>query len=352
MNVTLWRDEATFVRPVAAAAQRHDRRSRLFLFIEDGGVGGYGEVAPQTERLNGDPSIDDVIGELTSVTLPQLRSVVQREGSLPSWSRINRFAGSRASSAPAVALVEMALVDRELRASSINAHTVWPRQGATPLQTTVSLLDAHEPWIVDPSVARVRTKTGPGILSHHALDQLAALELPIVLDFNCSASSSDEVLSQVAQVARVASIAAVEQPFAPGNVIDHATLAARLGVALSLDEGVRSQRDLEQIARYRAARMVCVKPARVGGLANARTLIVKATELGLSPYLGGFFESPFARHVHRYLAENCVTEPSDLGPIAVTHGAMMPELEWAAGGFEVAPSRQVLEKSAVIATWT
>jgi len=84
-------------------------------------------------------------------------------------------------------------------------------------------------------------------------------------------------------------------------------------VLISLDEGVRSLRDLDQIVRYRAATIVCVKPARVGGYANARTMLERAKELGLRPYVGGFFESPFARSVNRALAWHTTDEPSDIG---------------------------------------
>jgi L-alanine-DL-glutamate epimerase-like enolase superfamily enzyme len=174
--------------------------------------------------------------------------------------------------------------------------------------------------------------------------------VPIILDFNCSANDITEVLEQVAEISPHVSVAAVEQPFAPGNVAEHAALARMLGVPLSLDEGVRSQRDLVQIVRYRAAQVVCVKPARVGGLANARTLVVRARELGLSPYLGGFFESPFARGVHRLLAEHCVSEPSDLATVALEGSMGENEVVSVEGGFGLAPSPEVLKWATLIAT--
>jgi L-alanine-DL-glutamate epimerase-like enolase superfamily enzyme len=139
----------------------------------------------------------------------------------------------------------------------------------------------------------------------------------------------------------------VEQPYAVGNVVDTARLAERLDVALSVDEGVRSVRDVAQLVRYRAAEIICVKPARVGGLANARTIIDEAREAGLRPYLGGFFESPFARAVHRSLARSCVEEPSDLGPVDVVGGSER-EVDPAANGFGVRPSAEMLEHAAVL----
>ncbi len=112
---------------------------------------------------------------------------------------------------------------------------------------------------------------------------------------------------------RHVTVVAIEQPFAPGNVVEHARLAAAIEVPVSLDEGVRHRRDLDQIVRYRAARLVCIKPARVGGFAQARTMIERAQLLGLDAYVGGFFESPLARGANAALARHYVSLPSDIG---------------------------------------
>jgi L-alanine-DL-glutamate epimerase-like enolase superfamily enzyme len=318
------------------------------LRIEHDGVIGFGEVAPQSTALHGDPGVREVIEELIEITIPQVRGAFNREGSVPSWTRLARFAAARPASAVALALVEMAALDRELRASHQDASMLWPRRFNTPTQATVSLLEPGERWDFGDDVARVRAKTSPGVISDEALERLGDLAASVLLDFNCSATSDADVLDQVAQVARVATLSAVEQPFAAGNVIDHSTLAEQLSVPLSLDEGVRNLRDLGQIARYSAAQLVCIKPARVGGLANARTMVLKAQALGLRPYIGGFFESPFARHVHRLLAENCVSEPSDLGVVAVRGALGHPELALSRRGFAVAPSAELLESATAI----
>jgi L-alanine-DL-glutamate epimerase-like enolase superfamily enzyme len=122
-------------------------------------------------------------------------------------------------------------------------------------------------------------------------------------------------------------------------------------VPISLDEGVRSPRDLEQIARYSAASIVCLKPARIGGLANTKAMAQRAVSLGLEPYIGGFFESPYARRVHRLLANNCIAQPSDVADVAVQRDRQFDELERVAGGFEVEPSGELLAGARVIATW-
>ncbi len=255
MNATLWRQDTSIRVPVRSAAQMHDERSRLFLRVEHDGVAGFGEVAPQPNALNGDASILDVIDEVRVFVLPQVQQILEREGALPSWTRVGRFAGSRAASNPAVALLEMAVLDRELRAANATIEALWPVRVDTPLQTTVSLID-DVTFAVAPSTARVRAKVSDDVLSPAALallGEIAQRSLPVLLDYNCSARSDDEVIEQVRAIREIVEVAAVEQPYDVGNVVDTARLAERLDVPLSIDEGIRSVRDVAQIVRYHAA---------------------------------------------------------------------------------------------------
>ncbi len=347
VKATLWRQDTEIRHPVRAAGQHHAERSRLFLGVEHDGAIGFGEIAPQPVELNGDAAIADVVDEVRVFVLPQLQQILEREGDLPSWTRVARFAGSRAASNPAVALLEMALLDRELRATGSSVDTLWPVRFDTPLQSTVSLIDDGE-WHLDAGVARVRAKISAAAVGSVALGRLGALSTPVLLDYNCGASGDGDVIEQVRVIRDVCDVVAVEQPYAVGNVVDTARLAERLDVAVSVDEGVRSVRDVAQIVRYQAAGIICVKPARVGGLANARTIIIEAREAGLRPYLGGFFESPYARSVHRSLARHCVEEPSDLRPVDVVNDGYSREVDTVADGFGVTPSAEMLERGAVL----
>jgi L-alanine-DL-glutamate epimerase-like enolase superfamily enzyme len=321
----------------------------LFLRVEHDGVSGMGEIDPQPFSLNGDPSVAEVVQELETVVLAQIQRAFAREGELASWTRIARFAGSRASSPPAVSLVEMAFLDRELRSEGRSIRSLWPKSFETPVQATVSTLDDAE-WIVDDEVARVRVKTAPGVLGAGTLARLGELRVPVLLDFNCSATCDADVLEQLDQIGGLVRVDAVEQPFAPGNVVDHARLAEQIDVALSMDEGVRTVRDVEQIVRYRAASLICVKPSRVGGFANARTIVARARELGLEPYLGGFFESPFARQANRMFAEHAIAQPSDIGAIETAAGRPSGGFVHVVGGFEIAPTSHFLEKATLVAS--
>jgi O-succinylbenzoate synthase len=350
MKATLWRQDVRIGVPIRSATQDHDERSRLFLRVEHDGVAGFGEVAPQPQALNGDASILDVLDEIRVFVVPQLVQILEREGELPAWTRVGRLAGPRPASNPAVALLEMALLDRELRSANVTIDTLWPVRYDTPLQRTVSLID-DVAYDIDPSALRLRAKISSAPLSSAAmqlLEKIAERGLAVLLDYNCAGTSDDDVIEQVRRVRDVVDVVAVEQPYGVGNVVDTARLAQRLDVPVSIDEGIRSVRDVAQIVRYRAAELICVKPARVGGLANARTIIVKAHEDGLHAYVGGFFESPYARRVHRWLATSCVNEPSDVAPVEVTFEGYEREAEAVEFGFGLTPALQMLAHSAVL----
>ena len=337
MELRLGLSDATLKSPVRAAEENHTVRSHIFFAIKNEGVCGLGEVSPQSTSLNGDPSVTEVLSELKEFAIPQFQEVCSREGSVPSWTRIARFAGPRPSSYFAVALIEMAVLDYELRKEGQKILDIWPSSFETPSLSTVSILD-NEDWTVNENAHRVRVKTSPGEVSKAQLSRLRALSKPVILDFNCSARSDEDILSQVAVLEDIVELVAIEQPFAAGNVVDHARLAEQLKAGVSLDEGVRSIRDIEQIARYSAARLVCVKPARVGGLANARTIVAKAHSLGIDAYIGGFFETMYGRNVHRHLANASTDEPSDIAEVLLETGQSSSDFVKDEFSFGLSPS--------------
>ena len=157
MRVSLWVSESSLSRPVTSAAQRHGVRTRLYLEIEHEGVVGYGEVTPQPTTINGDPGVALVTDELVGVVVPRLLDIVRREGALPEWSRASALVAGRDSAHFAASVVEMALVDHELRRRGEELASWWPPRWDTPAQATVSLLDDEE-WETA-GATRVRVKT-------------------------------------------------------------------------------------------------------------------------------------------------------------------------------------------------
>jgi len=330
MRVRLWRHEMSLGSPITGSRQVHATRTHLFLEVEIDGVLGLGEISPQPHELNGDPGLDDVLVELEHFTLRQFIEAATRERGAPHWARVTHFAGSRRASYAASALLEMALFDAHLRARHETVDEQWPERFDTPLQFTVSLLD-DQPMAPHPNAAQLRAKVSSAPVSSTRWRELAHWGLPVLLDFNCAARDVDDVVTLTRAALSHVEVVGVEQPFAAGNVVEHARLAALLEVPVSLDEGVRHRRDLDQIVRYHAAQQVCVKPARVGGYAQARTMIERAQRLGLEVYLGGFFESPLARGANRALARHYLTRPSDIAEVDLDADDLLTPDPWGCG---------------------
>ena len=311
----VWRRDAVLARPVSAAGQRHERRPRLLARVATAAGEGFGEVGVQPEPLNGDPGVDEVLAAWRTEVSERLGAVIAREGGLPAWSRVAQLAGPRPASRVAWALAEAALLDLELRSSGLARPAGWRDGGPVPALATVSLLDPPPAGGV--GGARIRAKVRPGQWREDTVAWLADRGVEVLLDYNASGASVEEVLADEGALWDRLPVVAVEQPFAVGDLARLSALAARTGVALSVDEGVRSLHDVRLIAGHHAARLVCVKPSRVGGLAVARELCRRAAALGLRPYVGGFFESPLGRAALRMLAADAVHEPSDVAAVEV-----------------------------------
>jgi O-succinylbenzoate synthase len=89
---------------------------------------------------------------------------------------------------------------------------------------------------------------------------------------------------------------------APSDLPAHARLAEFLETPVCLDESLTSVRRLTDAIRYRACEVACLKPGRLGGLLAARRAQAVCVEAGIPAFVGGFFETGFARSAHAGLA--------------------------------------------------
>ena len=94
----------------------------------------------------------------------------------------------------------------------------------------------------------------------------------------------------------------VEQPLAPELMVQHAALAARLGTPICLDESIRCVADVETAAALGAARVINVKPGRMGGILEARRAASAAASFGMATWVGGMLETGVGRAVNVSMA--------------------------------------------------
>jgi O-succinylbenzoate synthase len=83
----------------------------------------------------------------------------------------------------------------------------------------------------------------------------------------------------------------VEQPLAAWDLTGHAALRERVRVPIALDESIDSEGSARAALSDKAADVLIVKPARVGGLAATLRIANAASAVGASAVLGTFFET-------------------------------------------------------------
>src|SRR5579863_10055915 len=87
----------------------------------------------------------------------------------------------------------------------------------------------------------------------------------------------------------------IEQPLAHDEILDHATLQARLQTPICLDECIRTVHHAEQAIRLHACGIVNIKLGRVGGFREAKRLHDLAQSHGIPVWCGGMLESGIGR---------------------------------------------------------
>jgi o-succinylbenzoate synthase len=87
----------------------------------------------------------------------------------------------------------------------------------------------------------------------------------------------------------------IEQPLAHDDIIDHATLQAKLETPICLDECIRSAHHAEQAIRLRACGIINIKLGRVGGFHEAKRVHDVALRANVPVWCGGMLESGVGR---------------------------------------------------------
>jgi O-succinylbenzoate synthase len=107
----------------------------------------------------------------------------------------------------------------------------------------------------------------------------------------------------------------IEQPFARDDLDSHRALAARMATPVCLDDSLDSPEAVEEAVSTGACSVVCVKPARLGGVASALDVVDRCLSTGVPWWVGGMFESGIGRRVTTVLgALPGASLPGDLAP--------------------------------------
>ncbi len=296
---------------VAAHGTEADRQV-LLVRVEDGdGAVGWGEC-PTLARPGYSPEwTDGAWAHLRTDLLPRLLA-----GEEPAAAAPPMAAGA----------VRDALLDLDLRRRDEGPPAVPGSATAVPFGVAVGL--ATDPGetvaAVDEAVAAgaglVVLKVQPG----WAATPLAAVrrahpDLAVAVDAN--GSFGLDGLDELRRL-DVWAPAFVEQPLPAGDLEGSAQVAAALAAPVALDEGIVTRRDLAAAVSVEAGSVVTVKPARLGGWAEAAAVADLAGRAGWDVHVGGMLESGLGRAATRRLAARPgVRWPGMVGPTGLLFAA-------------------------------
>ena len=110
----------------------------------------------------------------------------------------------------------------------------------------------------------------------------------------------------------------IEQPLHHDDIVDHAILQAQINTPVCLDESIHSPNHARWAIELNACRVINMKVARVGGLANAIEIHRLAVEAGIQMWCGGMLETCIGRFYNIAIASlPQYIHPADMAPFWV-----------------------------------
>jgi O-succinylbenzoate synthase len=107
----------------------------------------------------------------------------------------------------------------------------------------------------------------------------------------------------------------MEQPLANGDLVDHASLQKHLKTPLCLDESAKNLEEVRHAAALGSARIINIKPPRVGGPGNVVEMLAFLRGAKLGAWIGGMMETGVGRLLNAACGTLAgINYPGDLRP--------------------------------------
>jgi L-alanine-DL-glutamate epimerase-like enolase superfamily enzyme len=281
-----------FRRPLLdATGEFTHRRSWLLRLVDDDGVEGLGEVA-----LN--PLASDVAtGSVASL----MREIVTAlaAGKMPAGAELE---AEGEPGRAAIAGLEGAIA--ALRAGRASAGSTASAKGSDPAAIPVSAMIAlggpsagaeAAAQAVELGFRTLKLRAGFERTTDQLVDRLRAIRGAVGPEprLRVDAGGAWDLDTATERIESIAPfrIEYVEQPMAAWDVIGHAALRERVRTPIALDESIDSEGSARAALADRAADVIVVKPARVGGLAATMRIADSAAAAGATVVLGTYYET-------------------------------------------------------------
>jgi len=293
-------------RPYETSGSVETHQTHVLARVEGEGAVGWGEsVAPELPWYSAETP-KTIWYALTEVILPRLlkEDLAGPEAVDPAlaWIKGHRMAK---------ATIEMAVWDLAARQAgvSLSKRLGGTREAilcgvAIGIQPSIAALLERIEQELAAGYQRVKVKIKPGWDGHVA--EAIRNRWPD-LAFMCDANSA-YTLADAPVFRRLDAYqpTMIEQPLAEDDIVDHAALQKQIVTPICLDESIESGEDARKAIEIGAARVVNIKPGRVGGHASAKRIHDVCAERDVPVWCGGMLEFGIGRahNVHLASLEN------------------------------------------------
>lgn len=279
----------------------HERDVLLVHVVIDG-VDGWGECVAGSDPLYSSEYVDAAQHVILHHLAPRLLAAgVTRAERVA--ETLQPVVGHRM----AKAAVEMAVLDANLRARGesfadylgVSAERI-PSGVSVGIQDSIpQLLDVVGGYL-DEGYARIKLKIEPG----WDVAPVAAVrerfgDILLQADANAAYTLAD---ARVLRALDAFDLLLVEQPLPEDDLRQHAELARLIRTPVCLDESIVSARAASDAIAWGAAAVVNIKPGRVGGYLEARTVHDVCRAAGVPVWCGGMLETGLGRAANIALA--------------------------------------------------
>ena len=272
------------------------RRILIVRVFDKSGASGYGEcVAAEGPFYN-----HETVDTAWLITAKYVGPLLKRAG-VKTASEVNTALAPIRGNQMAKAGVEAAIWDLEAK---LAGRPLWQHLGGVRdeincgvsiglQETTEKLIEkvAHE---LESGYQRIKIKIKPG-KDVQLVEAIRARYPDITLSVDAnSAYSLNGDLNLVHQLDQF-DLLMIEQPLAPGDLVDHAKLQREIKTPICLDESICKLSDARHANELGSCRIINIKLGRVGGHTEVQQIQAYAVEHGIPVWCGGMLEAGIGR---------------------------------------------------------
>jgi len=291
------------VTPFHTALGTERVREVLLVRAESDGGEGWGECVAGSDPSYSSEYIDSAWLTLERYLVPALLEAKDLNAT-DVQPLLREFKGHRM----AKAALEMAILDAQLRTTGESLKTflggvddsVTAGVAVGIMSSIEELLESVSQYL-DAGYRRVKLKIAPGwdLQPVQAVRDRFGDDLMLQVDANGAYGRSD--FDQLAQLDQF-SLLLIEQPLDEEDLVGHAQLARRLLTPVCLDESIVSAGGAAAAIALGACSVVNIKPGRVGGCLEARSVHDVCVSSSVPVWCGGMLETGIGRAANLALA--------------------------------------------------